>query len=53
VGERALGGKAAAAAAFEAAADVALRDAVVHRHNTFKVKLAKRTLVRALTQVMA
>jgi xanthine dehydrogenase YagS FAD-binding subunit len=50
--ERALVGKTAAPAAFEAAADVALRDAVVHRHNTFKVKLAKRTLVRALTQVM-
>jgi xanthine dehydrogenase YagS FAD-binding subunit len=50
--EHALAGKTAGAAAFEAAADVALRDAVVHRHNTFKVKLAKRTLVRALTQVM-
>jgi xanthine dehydrogenase YagS FAD-binding subunit len=51
--ERALVGKTAAPAAFQAAADAALREAVVHRYNTFKVKLAKRTLVRALTQVMA
>ena len=51
--ERALVGKTAAPAAFEAAAEAALRGAVVHRHNAFKVKLAKRTLVRALTQVMA
>jgi xanthine dehydrogenase YagS FAD-binding subunit len=51
--ERALVGKSATPAAFEAAADTALRTAVVHRHNAFKVKLAKRTLVRALTQVMA
>jgi xanthine dehydrogenase YagS FAD-binding subunit len=51
--EHTLVGKTASPASFTAAADIALRDAVAHKHNTFKVRLAKRTLVRALTQVMA
>jgi xanthine dehydrogenase YagS FAD-binding subunit len=51
--ERALIGKSATPSTFAAAADVALRGAVTHKHNAFKVGLAKRTLVRALTQVMA
>jgi xanthine dehydrogenase YagS FAD-binding subunit len=51
--ERALIGKRATAAAFRAAADAALRGAVSHRDNAFKVELAKRTLVRALTEVSA
>ena len=49
--ERALIGKRAAPATFRAAAEAALRGAVAHRDNAFKVELAKRTLVRALTQV--
>ncbi len=51
--ERALIGKRATAASFRAAADAALRGAVPHRDNAFKVELAKRTLVRALTEVSA
>jgi xanthine dehydrogenase YagS FAD-binding subunit len=51
--EHALVGKNASPESFAAAADVALRGAVAHRHNAFKVRLAKKTLVRALTQVMA
>jgi len=51
--ERALIGKRATAATFRAAADAALRGAVSHRDNAFKVELAKRTLVRALTEVSA
>jgi len=51
--EHALAGKAATPATFAAVADIALRGAVTHQHNAFKVKLAKKTLVRALTQVMA
>ena len=51
--ERALIGKRATPATFRAAAEAALRGAVAHRDNAFKVELAKRTLVRALTQVSA
>jgi xanthine dehydrogenase YagS FAD-binding subunit len=51
--EHALAGKSATLAAFAAAADIALRGAVTHKHNAFKVGLAKKTLVRALTQVTA
>ena len=51
--EQALIGKRATAAAFRAAADAALRGAVPHRDNAFKVELARRTLVRALTEVSA
>ena len=41
------------AAVFRAAADAALKDARPRQHNTFKVELAKRTLVRALQTVTA
>ena len=51
--ERALIGKSATAATFRAAANAALQGAVTHRDNAFKVELAKRTLVRALTEVVA
>jgi xanthine dehydrogenase YagS FAD-binding subunit len=51
--ERALIGKAATERTFRAAADVALANARPHRDNAFKVTLAKRTLVRALTEVTA
>jgi xanthine dehydrogenase YagS FAD-binding subunit len=51
--ERALAGKPATAATFRAAANAALVGAVTHKDNAFKVELAKRTLVRALTEVMA
>lgn len=51
--ERALIGKPATAATFAAAADAALHGAVTHKDNAFKLKLAKQTLVRALTEVAA
>jgi xanthine dehydrogenase YagS FAD-binding subunit len=51
--ERALVGKRATAAVFRAAAESALAGAVPHRENAFKIELAKRTLVRALTTVAA
>ena len=51
--ERALIGKGATTATFGAAADAALRDARPRRQNAFKVELAKRTLVRALSEVSA
>jgi xanthine dehydrogenase YagS FAD-binding subunit len=51
--ERALIGKRAGPATFHAAAEAALRGAMPHRDNAFKVELAKRTLVRALTEVSA
>lgn len=51
--ERALIGRSATQAAFRAAANAALADARPHRDNGFKVELAKRTLVRALTEVSA
>ncbi|MBR8839849.1 MAG: xanthine dehydrogenase family protein subunit M [Stigonema ocellatum SAG 48.90 = DSM 106950] len=38
---------------FRAAAEIAVRDAVPQRFNAFKIELTKRTLVRALTQVVA
>ena len=47
--ERALVGEAPRADAFRAAAAVAVRDAHTRRDNAFKVELAKRTIVRALT----
>lgn len=50
-GERALVGKPATADAFRAAADAALSGAVSHGQNAFKIELAKRTLVRALTDL--
>ena len=51
--ERLLVGKPATEATFRAAADAALAGARPHRDNAFKVTLAKRTLVRALTEVTA
>ena len=51
--ERALAGKPATAASFRAAAEAALVGARPHQDNVFKVELAKRTLVRALTEVSA
>jgi xanthine dehydrogenase YagS FAD-binding subunit len=47
--EQALTGAKADEAAFRAAADAALRGARPQKHNGFKIELAKRTLVRALT----
>src|SRR5579862_1323254 len=51
--EHALTGVAASPTAFRAAADAALRTAVPHRENGFKIELVARTLVRALTTVAA
>jgi len=51
--EAVLTGKPADRAAYHAAADAALRDAVPRRHNAFKIQLAMRTLVRALTRAAA
>jgi xanthine dehydrogenase YagS FAD-binding subunit len=49
--ERALRGQRPDAAVYRAAADAALSGAVPRTHNAFKIELAKRTLVRALTLV--
>ncbi|MCI0573766.1 MAG: xanthine dehydrogenase family protein subunit M [Myxococcaceae bacterium] len=51
--ERVLTGQAPTADVFRAAADAALASAVPQKHNAFKVELAKRTLVRALTTVLS
>jgi xanthine dehydrogenase YagS FAD-binding subunit len=51
--ERVLIGKSATTDVFRAAAEAALADARPHKDNRFKVELAKRTLVRALTDVSA
>ena len=51
--ERALRGRAASEATFRAAADAALAGARAQKDNAFKISLAKRTLVRALTEVAA
>ena len=51
--ERALVGQTATPAAFRAAAEEALRGAKAYRENSFKIELAKRTMVRALTTVAA
>jgi len=48
--EAALRGQPANAATFARAADVLLRDAKGYAHNTFKIDLARRVIVRALTQ---
>ena len=50
--ERALTGKAPSTATFRAAANAALARAMPRKDNAFKVELAKRTLVRALTEVV-
>ncbi len=47
--ERTLVGQGASETSFRAAAETALRDAKGYEHNTFKIELAKRTIVRALT----
>lgn len=51
--EKAMIGKPPTAATWRAAAEAALRGAVPHNENGFKVELAKRTLVRALEEVTA
>ena len=48
--EAALRGQAADQAAFAKAADVVLRDAKGFEHNAFKIDLARRAIVRTLTQ---
>jgi xanthine dehydrogenase YagS FAD-binding subunit len=48
--EAALTGRPAAMATYRAAAEAAMRDAVGHGHNDFKIELAKRTLCRTLAQ---
>ncbi len=48
--ESALVGRQADRAAFAAAADIILRDAKGFAHNAFKIDLARRAIVRALTQ---
>jgi xanthine dehydrogenase YagS FAD-binding subunit len=49
--ERLLAGARAGPSAYRAAAEAAMRGAVPRRDNRFKVELARRTLVRALTVV--
>jgi xanthine dehydrogenase YagS FAD-binding subunit len=48
--EAALRGQPAIAATFARAADLLLKDAKGYAHNTFKIELARRSIVRALTQ---
>jgi xanthine dehydrogenase YagS FAD-binding subunit len=48
--EAALRGQAATAATFAQAADLVLRDAKGFAHNAFKIELARKVIVRALTQ---
>jgi xanthine dehydrogenase YagS FAD-binding subunit len=48
--EAALLGQAAGQASFARAADVLLHNARGYRHNSFKIELARRGIVRALTQ---
>jgi xanthine dehydrogenase YagS FAD-binding subunit len=48
--EAALRGQAGNPAVFAQAADVMLRDARGYEHNSFKIDLARRAIVRALTQ---
>lgn len=47
--EQALRGKEAGAAAFREAADILVRGAKPHRFNAFKIELARRSIVRALS----
>src|SRR5437763_1072090 len=51
--EAALRGQAATPATFSRAGDLLLREAKGFAHNTFKIDLARRTIVRALTQAAA
>ncbi len=48
-GERVLTGAAAEEKTFQAAAEAAMQGAVPHKHNAYKIELAKRAIVRALT----
>ncbi|WP_257169403.1 xanthine dehydrogenase family protein subunit M [Bradyrhizobium sp. SRS-191] len=48
--EAALRGQAPERAAFERTADILLAEAKPHRHNAFKLPLARRAIVRTLTQ---
>jgi xanthine dehydrogenase YagS FAD-binding subunit len=48
--ETALRGQPAIAATFARAADLLLKDARGYAHNTFKIELARRCIVRALAQ---
>ncbi|MEA2833544.1 MAG: xanthine dehydrogenase YagS FAD-binding subunit [Methylobacteriaceae bacterium] len=48
--EAALRGQPATRATFQKAADMLLRDAEGYGHNAFKIDLARRVIVRALTQ---
>ena len=48
--EAALRGQAANQASFTSAADLLLRDVKGYEHNTFKIDLARRGIVRTLTQ---
>ena len=51
--EDALRGRPAGVTTYRAAAEAALAGAVPRKHNAFKIELARRTLVRALTRVEA
>ena len=51
--EAALRGRQANSEAFSHAADILLRDAKGFAHNAFKIELARRVVVRALTQATA
>jgi xanthine dehydrogenase YagS FAD-binding subunit len=51
--ESALAGKPPDAASFRMAADALLKGAQPQRHNAFKVELARRSIIRALTNVAA
>jgi xanthine dehydrogenase YagS FAD-binding subunit len=51
--EQSLRGKRAELAAFRAAADLALADAVARTHNGFKIELARHAVVRALSELAA
>jgi xanthine dehydrogenase YagS FAD-binding subunit len=48
--EAALRGRAANASSFTGAADLLLREAKGFEHNRFKIELARRAIIRALTQ---
>ena len=51
--ERALVGQRVGRDTYRRAADAALEGAVPREHNAFKIELARRTLIRALTRVAA
>jgi xanthine dehydrogenase YagS FAD-binding subunit len=51
--ETALRGQSASQSTFARAADILLRDAKGYEHNKFKIDLARRAIVRALTQAAA